>query len=155
MYPYHACFCVCARVLWHAYLLHTSFDHWPLLQLLPHTWPHPAQPCRAGRKKGMRRGTVFHPRGGQSLWIGQPSLGPSPPGSGAQQAPLQPPRGRRPLKWAPRLQTPETCHCLAAAGGHWWLTPPLCLWTCHAREAKLQLKTLARTTENSHVVSES
>lgn len=88
----------------------------------------------------MRRGTVFHPRGGQSMWIRQPSLGPSPLVSGAQQAPSSPPRGRRPLKWAPRLQTPETCLCPVAMGGHWWLTPSLCLWTCHARVAELQLR---------------
>ena len=110
-------------------------------ELLPHTWPHPAHPCRACRKKkGMRRGTVFHHCGGQSLRIRQPGLGPSPLGSGAQQAPLQPPIGRRPLKWAPRLQPPETCLCPVAAGGHWWLTPSLCLWTCHARDAELQLR---------------
>lgn len=149
---------MCTSLLWHAYLLHTSFNRITLLhtpELLPHTWPRPAQPRRACRKKGMRRGTVFHPCGGQSLWIRQPSLGPSPLGSGAQQAPSSPPRGRRPLKWAPRLQTPETWLCPVAAGGHWWLTPSLCLWTCHARDAELQLKTLTRTTENSHVVSES
>lgn len=57
----------------------------------------------------MRMGTVFHPCGGQSLWIHQPSLRSSTLGSGAQQAPsipLQPPKRQRPLNWPPdsRLQ---------------------------------------------------
>lgn len=39
----------------------------------------------------MKKGTVFHPCGGQSLWIRQASLGPSPLGSRAQQAPTTPP----------------------------------------------------------------
>lgn len=136
--------CTCKH-LWHANLLRTGFDHLPFLhapQLLPYTWPHPAHLCRASRKKkGMRReGTVFRPCGGQSLQISQANLGPSPPGACAQQALLSPPSGLRSLKWAPRLQTAETCLCPLATGGHWWLTPSLCLWTRHARDGELHLR---------------
>lgn len=158
----YPCMCLrmCMCVLWHAYLLHTSFDCLPLLhnpKQLPHTWPHPAQPCRACRKKGVRRGTVFHPCGGQSLWIRQPSLGPSPLGSSAQQAPTSPPEDGGLWNEPPdsRLQRHAFVRGLQGGWGHWWLTPSLCSWTCHARDAELQLKTDTRTTENSHVVSES
>lgn len=61
-------------------------------QLLPHTWPHPAHPHRARRKKTVpRRGTIFPPCGGQSLWICQSNSGPSSLGSRAQQAHSAPP----------------------------------------------------------------
>lgn len=67
----------------------------PLLHTLqataPHlTWPCPALQGQSQKKRKKRRGTVFYPCGGQSLWIRQPSLGPSPVGSGAQQAPSSP-----------------------------------------------------------------
>lgn len=55
--------------------------------------PDPTLLISAGpaAKTGMRGGTVFHPCGGQSLWIRQPNLGPSPLGSCAQQAFFSPP----------------------------------------------------------------
>lgn len=60
----------------------------------PAAAPHLTPPCpalQALSQNRMRRGTVFHHCGGQSLRISQPSLGPSPLGSGAQQAPCSPP----------------------------------------------------------------
>lgn len=111
----------------------------------PATALHLTPPCSSlqgqSQKTGMRReGTAFRPCGGQSLQITQANLGPSPPGACAQQALLSPPRGLRSLKWAPRLQTAETCLCPLAPGGHWWLTPSLCLWTRHARDGELHLR---------------
>lgn len=137
------CLCMCTCVLWHAYLLHTSFDHLPLLhtpQLLPHTWPHPAHPCRACRKNRDEKGNRFPPLWGAVTVNSSAQLRAFSSGQSCPAGPLQPPRGWRPLKWASRLQTPETCLCPAAAGGHWWLTPSLCLWTRHARDAELQLR---------------
>lgn len=52
--------------------------------------PGPSGPVAKKKKKKMWRGTVFCPHGGQSVWICQPSLGPSPLGCGAQQAPSSP-----------------------------------------------------------------
>lgn len=75
----------------------------------PATAPHLTPPCPALQglsQKGMRRGTVFHPGGGQSLWISQPSLGPSPLGSGAQQAPSSPPQRTESFEMSP--QTPDS-----------------------------------------------
>ncbi len=124
----------------------------------PATAPHLTPPCPAPQglsQKKDEKGNRFPPLWGAVTVDPSAQLRALSSGQWCPAGPLQPPRGRRPLKWAPRLQTPETCLCPAAAGGHWWLTPSLCLWTCHARDAELQLKTLARTTENSHVVSES
>lgn len=84
----HACVCVCACMCCDMPISSTPPPYPPA------TAPHLTPPCPALQglsQKGMRRGTVFHPCGGQSLWIRQPSLGPSPMGSGAQQAPSSPP----------------------------------------------------------------
>lgn len=143
----HTCMClyVCMSVLWHACLSPN-----PSLTLVPRDnrpTPDPALHCLALQsqlQKRMRMGTVFHPCGGQSVWIHQPSLGSSTLGSGAQQAPsspLQPPlapKTTEAFELTPGLQTPKTCLCLASVGVYWWLTPSLCLWTCQSRSIALQ-----------------
>lgn len=56
----------------------------------PATAPHLTPPCPSpqgpSQKTVPRRGTIFHPCGGQSLWICQPNSEPSSLGSCAQQA---------------------------------------------------------------------
>lgn len=129
-------------------LLHTP-------QLLPHTWPHPTQPCGAFCKKTrMRRGTVFHPCGGQSMWICQGSLGPSSLGSSAQQAPTTPPEDGGLWNEPPdsRLQRHAFVWGLWGSGGidDW-------LHLCVREHATLEMLnysyTVTRTTETCHVAS--
>lgn len=112
-------------------------------RLLPYTWPSPARPfgaCRKKKKKDVKGNRFLPPWGAVSVDLSA-KLRALFSGLWCPAGPLQPPRGRRALKWALRLQTPETRLCMVAVGGHWWLTPSLCLWTCHAREAELQRKT--------------
>lgn len=138
---------MCTVVLWHAYLLHTSFNHMPLLRTPKATALHLTQPCLALRglsqkkkKKDVKGNRFLPPWGAVSVDLSA-KLKALSSGLWCPAGSLQPPRGRRALKWALRLQTPETRLCMVAVGGHWWLTPSLCLWTCHAREAELQRKT--------------
>lgn len=91
----HASVCVCAHVCCDMPISSTPpSTTYP--SSIPPSYcptPDPTLPIPAGpvAKTGMRRGTVFHPCGGQSLWIRQPNLGPSPLGSRAQQALFNPP----------------------------------------------------------------
>lgn len=71
----------------------------------------------------MRRRTVFHPCGGQSLWIRQPSLGPSPPGSGAQQAPSSPPKRTEAFEMSPQTPDSGDVPLFASCGGWGALMP--------------------------------
>lgn len=133
--PTHVFTCIHVCVLLHTYLFRNSFNHLPLL----HTAPHLTLPCPAPQglsQKSMRGVTVFHPCGGQSLWIRQPSLGSFPLGSSAQQAlSCHPP----PPAFEMSPQTQDSGHVPLFDGrwGPWWLTLSLCLWTCHARAAEL------------------
>lgn len=87
----YASVCACAHVCLDMPIFSTpnSSNRPPLLQNPQATAPHLTPPCLSlqglSQKTAMRRGTVFHPCGGQSLWIHQPNLGPSPVGSHAQQ----------------------------------------------------------------------
>lgn len=127
----YTCMClyVCMSVLWHACLS----PNLSLTRVPQGNWPtpDPVLHCLALQsllQKRMRMGAVFHPCGGQSVRIHQPSLGSSTLGSDAQQAPSSP-QDKRPLNWS---QTPEMCLCLASVRGYWWLTLSLCLWTCQS-----------------------
>lgn len=135
----HVGVCMHECTLWHAY---TSILPPAPPRQLAHTWPSPALtgPAQPAAKED-EKVDCFLPRGGQSQWIHQPSLRPSPLGSGAQQAPLQPPGSWRPLKQPPnsRLQI-QTFVWQQWKEGVWWLTPSL--WTCRSRKAKLRSNTV-------------
>lgn len=91
----HASACVCAHVCCDMPI--SSTPSWTIYpSSIPPSYcpiPDPTLLNSAGpaAKTGMRGGTVFQPCGGQSLWIHQSNLGPSPLGSCAQQAPFSPP----------------------------------------------------------------
>lgn len=102
--------------------------------------PGPSGPVAKKKKKDVKGNRFLPPWGAVSVDLSA-KLKALSSGLWCPAGSLQPPRGRRALKWALRLQTPETRLCMVAVGGHWWLTPSLCLWTCHAREAELQRKT--------------
>lgn len=128
----------CWCVLWHAY---TSFLPPTTPRQLAHTWPHPALtgPTEPVAKED-EKGDCFLPHGGQSLWIHQPSLKPSPLGSGAQQAPFSPQEDGGLWNNPPAPDSRDMLFVWQRWGVHWWLTPSL--WTYHARNVKLQSNNL-------------